>query len=74
MAAYHHLDLSATYIPKPEKKKGWQSEWVFSVYNIYARDNAAAYNFGQNMTTGLSEAKKMSIFGIIPSITFNFKF
>ncbi|VXB99535.1 Collagen-binding protein [Flavobacterium sp. 9AF] len=74
LAAYHHLDLSATYIPKPEKKKGWQSEWVFSVYNVYARDNAAAYNFGQNMTTGLSEAKKMSIFGIIPSITYNFKF
>ena len=74
LAAYHHLDLSATYIPNPNKKKGWQGEWVFSVYNVFNRKNAASYNFGQNATTGLSEAKKMSIFGIIPGITYNFKF
>ena len=74
LSAYHHLDLSATFVPKPDKKKGWQGEWVFSVYNVYARNNAAAYNFGQNTTTGLSEARRMSIFGIIPSVTYNFKF
>lgn len=74
LAAYHHLDLSATYTPNPNKKKGWQGEWVFSIYNVYNRRNAASYNFGQNVTTGLSEAKKMSIFGIIPGITYNFKF
>ena len=74
LSAYHHLDLSATYIPKPDKKKGWQGEWVFSVYNVYNRANAAAYNFGQNVDTGVSEARSMSIFGIIPSVTYNFKF
>ncbi|MFV0467427.1 MAG: TonB-dependent receptor [Dysgonomonas sp.] len=74
LAAYHHLDLSATYTPNPNKKKGWQGEWVFSIYNVYNKHNAASYNFGQNATTGLSEAKKMSIFGIIPGITYNFKF
>src|SRR5690606_11549631 len=35
LPAYHHLDVSATYTPKPEKKKGWQAEWVFSIYNLY---------------------------------------
>lgn len=74
LSAYHHLDLSATYTPKPDKKKGWQGEWVFSIYNAYARDNAAAYSFGQNTETGVSEARRMSIFGIIPGITYNFKF
>lgn len=74
LAAYHHLDLSATYKFNPNKKKGWQSELVFSIYNAYNRKNAASYTFGQNETTGLSEAKKMSIFGIIPGITYNFKF
>ncbi|WP_291143908.1 TonB-dependent receptor [Flavobacterium sp. UBA7680] len=73
-AAYHHLDLSATYIPKPDKNKGWQSEWVFSVYNIYNRANAASMSFRQNETSGANEAVKMSIFGIIPSVTYNFKF
>lgn len=74
LAPYHHLDLSATFIPNPDKKKGWRGEWVFSIYNVYNRKNAAVYNFGQHTTTGLSEAKKMSIFGIIPGITYNFKF
>ncbi|UOK43642.1 MULTISPECIES: TonB-dependent receptor [Flavobacterium] len=74
LSAYHHLDVSATYKPKPEKKKGWQSEWVFSIYNIYNRSNAAAYSFGQNTETGISEAKRTSIFGIVPSVTYNFKF
>lgn len=74
LSSYNHLDLSATYTPKPNKHKGWQSEWVFSVYNVYGRNNAASYTFGQNPDTGLSEAKRMSIFGIIPSVTFNFKF
>lgn len=74
LAAYHHLDLSATYIPKPDKKKGWQGEWVFSIYNVYNRSNAASYSFGQNEDTGLSEAKRISIFGIIPGVTYNFKF
>ena len=74
LSAYHHLDLSATYTPNPDKKKGWQGEWVFSIYNAYNRKNAAAYTFGQNTTSGLSEVKRMSIFGIIPGVTYNFKF
>lgn len=72
--AYHHLDLSATWTPKPDSKKKWKSEWVFSIYNVYNRSNAAAITFGQNMETGSSEAKKMSVFGIIPGVTYNFKF
>lgn len=74
LSAYHHLDLSATYVPKPDKKKGWQSEWNFSIYNVYNRSNAASYSFGQNQDTGISETKRISIFGMIPSVTYNFKF
>jgi hypothetical protein len=71
---YHHLDVSATYSPKPEKKKGWQGEWVFSIYNLYNRQNAASISFRQNEDTGSNEAVRLSIFGIIPSVTYNFKF
>ena len=74
LPAYHHLDVSATYIPKPEKKKGWQSEWVFSIYNLYNRMNSASISFRQNEDTGRNEAVRLSIFGIIPSVTYNFKF
>lgn len=74
LPAYHHLDVSATYVPRPEKKKGWQSEWVFSVYNLYNRRNAASISFRQNEDSGINEAVRLSIFGIIPSVTYNFKF
>ena len=74
LPTYHHLDISATYIPKPEKKKGWQSEWVFSIYNLYGRKNAASISFRQNEDTATNEAVKLSIFGIVPSVSYNFKF
>ncbi|WP_294732368.1 TonB-dependent receptor [uncultured Flavobacterium sp.] len=74
LPAYHHLDISATYTPKPEKKKGWQGEWVFSIYNLYNRQNAASISFRQNEDTGRNEAVRLSIFGVIPSVAYNFKF
>ncbi len=74
LASYHHLDISATYKRRPYKTKGWRGEWVFSLYNIYNRNNAASYFFGQNKTTAKSEARRMSIFGIVPGVTYNFKF
>lgn len=74
LPAYHHLDVSATYTPEPEKKKGWQGEWVFSIYNLYNRRNAASITFRQNEDSGANEAVRLSIFGIIPSVTYNFRF
>jgi len=74
LPSYHRFDLSAKYIPKPNKTKAWRGEWVFSVYNIYNRKNAQSLNFRQNTDTGQNEALKLSIFGAIGSITYNFKF
>jgi len=71
---FHHLDVSATWTPKPNFKKRWKSEWVFSVYNIYNRKNAASVSFRENSDTSQNEAVRLSIFGIIPAITYNFKF
>ncbi|KEZ94444.1 TonB-dependent receptor [Nonlabens ulvanivorans] len=70
----HRLDLSATYIPKPDKTKGWQGSWVFSIYNAYNRRNAASISFAQNEDTNRNEATRLSIFGLVPAITYNFKF
>jgi Outer membrane receptor proteins, mostly Fe transport len=71
---YHRLDLSATLTPKRNQRKKVQSEWVFSLYNVYNRKNAASINFRENEDTGRREALRTSIFGIIPSVTYNFKF
>ena len=74
LPAYHRLDLSATYVPKPNKKDGLQSSWNFGIYNVYNRKNANSISFRENDETGRNEAAKLSLFGIIPSVTYNFKF
>ncbi|MAN28970.1 MULTISPECIES: TonB-dependent receptor [Mesonia] len=74
LPTYHHLDIAATYTPKPNKNKGWQSYWIFSIYNVYNQKNAASVRFTTNEDTGVNEARRLSIFGILPSVSYNFKF
>lgn len=71
---YHRLDVSATLTPTKNEKRKWQTEWVFSIYNVYSRMNAASVNFRRNQDTGNNEAVRTSIFGIVPAVTYNFKF
>jgi len=73
LPAYHRLDFSATYTPQKKEKK-MNGEWVFSIFNIYNRKNAASIRFQKNFETNANEAIRLSIFGIIPSVTYNFKF
>lgn len=74
LPTYHHLDVSATLIPKKNINRKWQVEWVFSIYNLYARKNAASISFVQDEETGKNEAQRLSIFGIVPAVSYNFKF
>lgn len=74
LTAYHRLDVSATYKPNRKPNNKWKGEWVFGLYNLYNRHNAAAVSFGQNIETGVNEATRTAIFGIVPSVTYNFKF
>ena len=74
LPSYHRLDISTNYTPKPDKTKGWQASWVFGIYNLYNRRNAASISFSENRNTGANEAIRLSIFGIIPSVSYNFKF
>lgn len=74
LSDYHRLDISAIYKPNKNTSKLWESEWVFGLYNVYNRRNAASYTFRENRQTGENEAIRTSIFGIVPSISYNFKF
>ena len=69
LPSYNRLDISA--ILTPDNNKG---QWVFGVYNVYNRKNAASIRFQENLDTGINEALRLTIFGIIPSVTYNFKF
>jgi hypothetical protein len=74
LPAYHRLDLAATM--KGRQGKKFKQEWVFGIYNVYARQNAYTVYFRQNEDEPQKkEAVKLAIIGsIMPAITWNFKF
>ncbi|HEY4786084.1 MAG TPA: TonB-dependent receptor [Bacteroidales bacterium] len=73
MPDYHRLDFSAT---NTKKLKGThERSWNFSIYNVYARKNAYAINFQPDPNNPKkTQAVRLSLFSIIPSVTYNFKF
>ncbi|MFP4846046.1 TonB-dependent receptor [Winogradskyella sp. PE311] len=74
LPSYNRLDLAVNYKPKPLTEKAYKSEWVFGIYNVYNRRNAANITFRENRMTGQNQAVRLAIFGIVPSVSYNFKF
>ena len=85
MIPYHRLDIGATYTPNNKKKKRFESSWNFSVYNIYNRKNPYFIYLGledniEDQNGSIQDgnltpkAYQVSIFPILPSITWNFNF
>lgn len=73
MPNYHRLDFGATMQLKKTKK--WTKELVFSLYNVYGRENAFAINFKDNKDNpNKTEIVRTSLFRWVPSISYNFKF
>ncbi len=73
MPDYHRMDIGATFTLK--NKKRFQSSLNFSVYNVYGNRNAFAINFRESESDPTqTEAVRLSLFPVVPSITYNFKF
>lgn len=73
MPPYHRLDLGATWQRK--KTARFESSWTFSIYNAYARQNPFLINFRKSKTDpNRTEAVQLSLFSLVPSISYNFKF
>ncbi|MGK7395826.1 MAG: TonB-dependent receptor [Candidatus Cyclobacteriaceae bacterium M3_2C_046] len=75
MANYHRLDLGLVVNLNP---KWGTSNLTVGLYNVYSRRNPYFIYFNENkdandQTVGFS-AKQVSLFPIIPSITYNFEF
>ena len=75
LPVYHRLDLSLKYTPRKNEGRKWSSFWSFDIYNVYGRKNPftvfsrqADYGFGQ------TNVSMIYLFGIVPSLTYNFKF
>jgi CarboxypepD_reg-like domain/TonB dependent receptor/TonB-dependent Receptor Plug Domain len=84
--AYNRLDISATKKNKKALFGKGESEWVFSIYNLYNKrnpysiysqpvDNKAPTSAVDNYQVVKNEAVRLSIIGsLIPSVSYNFKF
>lgn len=72
---YHRLDFAATLKGKEKEGRKWSGDWVFSVYNAYYRKNPYSINFRQDEDNpGETYAEMTYLFGIIPAVTYNFRF
>ncbi len=78
LPTYHRLDLSATYTPPPKPDRSFSHYWTFSLYNAYSRLNPFFIYFdteGDYLEGKMKiQPKKVALFPIIPSISWNFKF
>jgi hypothetical protein len=72
---YHRLDLAATLQGRRRPGKRKEDNWVFSVYNAYARKNPFSEYYRANPENIIqTQAIRYSVFAtIIPSVTYNFK-
>lgn len=73
---YSRLDVSATL--KGKRTKKFESDWVFAVYNLYNRYNPYFIyfdsSFNKDTSTLKIQAKQVSLFPVLPSVTWNFRF
>jgi hypothetical protein len=75
LPANHRLDVSIVWHEKLRKKRKWQGEWNLSVYNVYNRHNVFALYINQNIYDySYAKASQITLAGILPTITYNFKF
>ncbi|HDZ41900.1 MAG TPA: hypothetical protein ENH59_09530 [Bacteroidetes bacterium] len=73
MPACHRMDISMKI--KGKERKGFNTSWDISAYNVYNRHNAYSIYFRESETGKWStEAVKLSLFGIVPSVAFNISF
>ncbi len=69
---YHRLDIGATW-SKPIKRGRMTREWSFGIYNVYNRYNPWLIRFTDSQYGRGTKATQYSLFGIVPSVSFNLK-
>jgi hypothetical protein len=71
---YHRLDISYSIGPFGDADKKWKSTLVFSVFNVYGRDNAYSVFFRQRPSQSVEAVRIATLGSAFPSVTYNFTF
>ena len=72
LADSHRLDLGIKFKSRDTRKFQWQ--WFAGVYNVYNRANPIGITIEQDETTGALRYEQPGLFGLIPFISYGFKF
>lgn len=72
LADAHRLDLGIKFLSKPERKFRWQ--WFAGVYNAYNRASPIGIIIEQDETDGSLKYSQPGLFGLLPFISYGFKF
>ncbi|MFT5744835.1 MAG: hypothetical protein ACI920_000199 [Saprospiraceae bacterium] len=65
---HHRADISATW--RKEKENGFRQSWSVALYNVYFHRNPEYLYIDPLENT----AQEITLFGLIPSVTYNFEF
>jgi len=71
MRSFHHLDVGMKFM---KKKKWGERVWVIGVYNVYNRQNPFFIYRDHDNITNKPVFRQVSLFPIIPSVSYQFKF
>jgi hypothetical protein len=77
MEAFHHLDIGVQFIKPHKKNKRFESIFEVSIYNVYNHKNPFIYVVRNQKIAdnrSIPRLAKMTIFPIIPSFTYSFRF
>jgi hypothetical protein len=72
LAPSHRLDIGLKFKSKPSRKFRWQ--WFAGVYNVYNRANPIGINIEQDELDGSLRYTQPGLFGLIPFLSYGFKF
>ncbi|MEP2669282.1 MAG: TonB-dependent receptor [Cyclobacteriaceae bacterium] len=72
LADSHRLDLGIKLKSKPNTK--FRYEWFAGVYNVYNRANPVAITVETDETTGAMSYEQPGLIGLLPFISYSFKF
>jgi outer membrane cobalamin receptor len=73
MPAYHRLDISFIYVPKPKSSRT-KTSWIFGIYNVYNRSNPYFIYLDTDETAQKIKGRQVYLFPIVPSVTWNIQF
>ncbi|WP_158996370.1 carboxypeptidase-like regulatory domain-containing protein [Mucilaginibacter sp. L196] len=73
LPAYNRLDIGATLLAKKTTK--YESSWTFSIYNLYGQSNPYDIIFQADPNNAnKTQVQQTTLFKMVPSVTYNFKF